>query len=90
MILTNLLSATDPELSKTDTQAELRSHVGGTKRGWAGRCKMDTSGQWDIVTSSVMVSGSFPSLALQSQLLLQVHSSTMSVEQLKSTDPHVP
>lgn len=58
--------------------------------GGAGRSGMDTLGQWDIVTSSVMVSDGFPLLALQSQLLLQVHSSTMSVEQLKSTDRHVP
>lgn len=73
-------------------QAEPQSHVGGTKLGWAGLGRevqdeyLRTVGHCDIISDGL----GFSSLALQSELLPQVHSSTMSVEQLKSTDPHVP
>ena len=50
---------------------------------------LGTVGHCDLISDGLR--RFFPLLALlQSQLLLQVHSSTMSVEQLKSTHPHVP
>lgn len=64
----------------------IESHLKGKKPCWTGSPLWNSRTLWHQQWWPL----SFPSLTLQSQLLLQAHSSTMSVEQLKSADLHGP